>query len=558
MGPRLHPLLTLLLMVPAVVAQGEGLDQLELRVSSLRPNGQCIVDRGKRDLVQSGDRVMLAPRNGQIVPGRVVEVEERTALVELIDPQSQVPVGTRGHVLLPKGRRPVPVAAPTEEPPAPPPATTPPKKRARRAGEVVPDDEWEPGMPLLGMKRPPRPDERRATLNGRLYTSANLVRTLDSWSNSFLTSGADFDVGNIDGKGGVLRFHGAFNASTETSERSGSDLRLFEFNYERGGTRQEPWRWQVGRFLHRDMPEFGILDGGEIGYRQEDGDRFGASIGWLPELDEDMESFADLQLAAWHVWNQDVAERVSFALGYQKSWHRFENDRDLVVLKGRYLPLEGWDLQGAVWIDFYTGRDNLKNKTVEVTRANLFASRRWVDQGGLEFFYDHEEYPEQIRRELPQRIQPQTLIDAHADRVSLQAFVWSGKTRWFTRLTGWVDEQRSGGAVDAGVETGSPFEDKGRLTLAAFQVQGLATNQIGLRVQHGGSCRGGRLDLLYELGFVHHESFPNNRDDLLQHRLGGLWTTDLGAGWNATFYGDGTFWDSERSFGLGFYLQKNF
>ncbi len=27
-------------------------------------------------------------------------------------------------------------------------------------------DEWQPGMPLLGVTRPPRPDERRSTLNG--------------------------------------------------------------------------------------------------------------------------------------------------------------------------------------------------------------------------------------------------------------------------------------------------------------------------------------------------------------------------------------------------------
>jgi hypothetical protein len=556
-----------LLLTTAVVAQSDAFEQLELRVSSVRPGNQCVIDRGRRDLVQVGDRVMLSPRNGRAVPGRVLEVEERTALVELVDPQDQIAIGMRGHLLLPRSRRPVqPPAATAPTPPTtgsttePPAGSTPaPKKpRARRAGEVVPDEEWEPGMPLLGMTRPPRPDERLRTWNGRLYTSTNLVRTNDTWSHSFLTTGADIDVGNVDGKGSVLRFHGDFNASRETSERTGTDLRLYELSYERGGTRQEPWRWRVGRFLQRDMPEFGILDGGEIGYRQEDGDRFGASFGYLPELDEDLESFADLQFAAWYIWNQDVAERVSFAVGYQKTWHRFELDRDLLLVKGRLLPVDGWDVHGGLWIDFYTGSDKLKDQAVELTRANLFASRRWVDKGGLEFRYDHEEYPETIRRELPQRILPQTLRDAYADRLTMHAFTLGSSTRWFLRMVGWMDEQRSGGAFDVGSEFSSPFADKARLTLAAFQLQGLSTNQFGLRLQHGGPCAGGRLDLLYELSFVHHEGFPNDRDDVLQHRLGGLLTTDLGGSWSASFYSDATFWDQQRSFGIGCYLQKNF
>jgi hypothetical protein len=546
-----------LLLAAAAPAQGDAFETLELRVSSLRPAGQCVVDRGKRDLVQVGDRVMLSPRNGRPTPARVIEVEERTALVEMLDTQDQVAIGTRGQVLVPRSRRPAP---PKEAPVEPTPETPAPKKpRARRAGEVVPDDEWEPGMPLLGMTRPPRSDERPRTWNGRLYTSANLVRTNDTWSHSFLTTGADMDIGNVDGKGSVLRFHGAFNWSRETSENTGTDLRLFELSYERGGTRQEPYRWQVGRFLHRDMPEFGILDGGEVGYRQENGNRVGASFGYLPELDEDLESFADLQIAAWYVWHLDVAERFTVAAGYQKTWHRFELDRDLVLVKTRYLPVDGWDLHGALWIDFYTGSDNLKDQAVELTRANFFASRRWVDRGGLEFRYDHEEYPEQIRRELPQQIVPQTLRDAYADRVTLHAYTFRDTTRWFARAVGWIDEQRSGGALDLGVEFGSPFVDKNRLTLSAFQIQGLATNQVGGRLQHGGIVgKSDRLDLLYEISFVHHQGFPNDRDDVLQHRFGGLLTSDLGAGWSATFYSDATFWDSERSFGLGCYLQKNF
>jgi hypothetical protein len=533
------------------VAQETQLDQLTLRVSSLRPNGACIVDRGKRDLVEVGDRVVLEPRNGVPLQGTVTELDERTALVELADRTAVVLVGTRGYVVLPASRRPAaPPVAPQPEVAAPPQQPDPAKPGA---------DDWQPGMPLLGQTRPPRPHERPASLHGRVYGAANVVRTLDSWDQSFLRAGLDFEADNVNGDGGTVRFHGQFDWSTETSEVTGTDLRLFELSYEHGGTRFQPWRWQVGRFLHRDMPEFGILDGIEVGHRREGGDRFGCSFGYLPELDEDMESFADLQLAAWYVWNQDVAERVQVAVGYQKSWHRLEPDRDLVVLRTRYLPLTGWLLATAVWVDFYSGRDDLKDETVEITRANAFASRRWEKRGGVEVLYDHEEYPELLRRELPQTIQPQTLIDAHHDRLALHAWIHSSDdTQWFTRVTGWADEQREGGAVELGVAAVGLLQQRARTVLALYDSQGLTNTVIGGRVEHGADYRWGRLDLLYELGFVHHEGFPDDRDDLLQHRLATLATTALGSGWDTTFFADATLWDDELSFGVGIHVQKLF
>ena len=52
-------LLAVWLWAAVAVAQDPAFEQLPLRVSSLRPNGACIVDRGRRDLVRVGDRVVL-------------------------------------------------------------------------------------------------------------------------------------------------------------------------------------------------------------------------------------------------------------------------------------------------------------------------------------------------------------------------------------------------------------------------------------------------------------------------------------------------------------------
>jgi hypothetical protein len=535
-----------------VSAQGATFEELQLRVSSLRPNGEVIVDRGKRDAVMVGDRIVLTPRNGQTLQGRVTEVDERTALVALDDPAAVVAIGTRGTVTIPRSRR---AAAPEAQPQQPVPTLPPTPADPRKP---VAEEEWKPGMPLLGTTRPPRPEERPSSMHGRLYGAASIVRTLDSFDQSFLDTGVDVELDNLGGDGGTVRFHGEFNWSTETSERTGTDLRLFELSYERGGTRFQPWRWQVGRFLHRDMPEFGMLDGVEVGYRREGSSRIGASFGWLPELDEDLESFADMQIAAWYVWNQDVAERVQLALGYQKSWHRLDADRDLVVVRGRYLPLEGWDLSSTAWLDFYTSGDDLKDESFEITRANVFVARRWEQRAGLEAFYDHEEYPEMLRRELPQQIQPLTLIGAHQDRVSLHAWVMGGTTRWFTRLSGWVDEEREGGAAELGMQLEGLLQAKARTTLALFDVQGLTNTVLGGRIEHGANHGWGRLDMLYELGFVHHEGFPNDRDDLLQHRVAALGTRSFASSWDATFWVDATLWDDDLSFGLGIHVQKLF
>jgi len=97
-----------------------------------------------------------------------------------------------------------------------------------------------------------------------------------------------------------------------------------------------------------------------------------------------------------------------------------------------------------------------------------------------------------------------------------------------------------------------------RTGLAVFLVEGQDRSQFGARLDHGGPFASGRLDVLYEVGLVHHESFPDDRDDLLQHRVALLFTGDLGFGWDGLIHADATLWDEELSLGLGIYLQRHF
>jgi hypothetical protein len=554
-----HSLGTAVVFAAAAAAQGDLFEHVPLRVSSVRPNGEVVVDRGRRDNVRPGDRVLLQTRAGQTVQGTVKEVEDRTALVELIDRTIVLPAGSRGEVLVPRARKPQQAQPPTPAEPQPQqPEPQQPSTDPGRTNKRTGDEDWKPGMPLLGGTRPSRPEERASRITGRVFSAVDVTSTLDTFTHSYARLGTDFVVENAFGDGGVLRFDGEAIYLTETDSQTGADLRVYELSYTIGGTRFSPTRWTFGRFLHTDMPELGILDGVEVGRRTEGGNRLGASFGYLPELDEDMDSLTDLQVAAWYVWNDTDAERVSYAVGYQKSWHHLEADRDLVVARARYLPLEGWDYAISVWVDYYTGGDT-KRSGPEITRARAHTSRRWKGSGGLEFGYDHEEYPDVERQELRQTLQLQTILDAHQDRLWMHAYSETdGGSRYYTRLTGWVDEEREGGAAEIGLEAAGLFGDGTRTRLAAFDVQGLNNNVLGGRVTHGCGCAGGRLDALGEVGFVHHEGFPNDRDDLLQYRLGGLWTSDLGGSWDVTLYGDGTLYDEEFSFSLGLQLQTLF
>lgn len=538
-----------------VAAQQGAVEDLELRVAATQPNGNLVVDRGKRDLVEVGDRVVLTLRNGQTVQGVVREIGERTASVELLGQGLVVPVGTRGRVAGPTERR--AAKAPQPQIPVEPQRTEPEPTPAKPPGRTDEDD-WRPGMPLLGNTRPLRAIDRAPAIRGRYYAVADVANTLGDFSQSFLRTGVDGDASNLFADGGTLHFHGEFGWLEETSGNAGLDLRIFDLSYERGGDRFQPVHWQVGRFLVRDMPEFGLLDGGAVDYRREGGDRFGASLGWLPTLDEDLDTLANLQIAAWYLWTSDVSERFTIGVGFQKTWRRLDADRDLFVLKTRWLPVDGWNAAATTWIDLYDNRDVGKD-AVELTRANASIGREWQRTGGVSLAYDHEEYPLLLRPELPQTILPQTLLDAHQDRLTASANWYRGETgRVYLRATGWTDEERTGGAADLGFSADGWLQAGARSGLAGYLVHGLTSTTIGVRLEHGTGFAGGRLDALYELGFVHNEGFPDNRDDIVQHRLAGLWSTDLGGEWSGLLHADGTLYDQELSFALGFYLQRHF
>lgn len=545
-------LAVVLASLPAQETQAPALDRVSLRLTAVRADGRVQVDRGTRDRVMVGDRVVMFPLDGRTRMGSVVEVDERTAIVELDGTGGALPAGTKGEVLVPRQR-----ARPGQQQPG----IAPGQPQPQQPEPVQQDPEmWRPGMALLAGAKPIQSDERSTTIAGRAYFIGDFTRTLGNNVNSFLRTGTDLTVDNPGGEGGALRFHGEYNQSLETSYNNGADLRLFDLSYTLGGTRWTPLRFQAGRFLQSAMPELGLLDGIEVSYRTEGGDRYGGSFGWMPLLDDDMKSFEDMQIAAYYIWTQDVSERLTWGFAVQKSWHQGKQDRDLAVIKTRCVPPEGWEYGGTLWIDFYNhAQDNLKSETVAITRANAYTTRSWKNVGGALFTFNHEEYPELRRQEFWQTLLQAQISSAHHEVLSAQGWLLNDDGgRWHGRITGWGDEQKFGGSAEVGVEVRGLLMPGARADLTGFISQGLDSTLYGIRANYGRTTASGRWDAFYELSTANFAGFPPDRSDILQHRLAGSYTDDLGFRWNLTLYGGYSVWEGESTATAGVYLQKFF
>lgn len=535
-----------------VAAQERAVRRLPLRVSSSAAGAAVTVDRGSRDRIEVGDEVLFFPRAGGTYRGVVRSVDERRSTVELVEKRYVPVLGTRGEALVPAER----FAPPPEEKPQPQ-AQDPEQGDPDRYENK--DEEYEDGMPLLAEVKPVRPRDRPKLVRGRVFLIGDLVYTPeDGGSDSFFRGGADVRVENPFGKGGEFRVDAELDLLTEQSDNTGLDALLRRLSYRVGGTRFEPQRFEIGRFLQSGMPEFGIIDGVEWGVRQDGGNRVGASVGFMPEPDDDFESFQDLQFAAYYGIAFDERENTTFTLGFQKTFHSGKSDRDLLVFKGRHLFENGWDLHGVGWVDFYFGDDNIKDSAVELTQGLLSATRQWKSGSGMSVTLSHMAFPELRRTGEFTPLLPQGIADNRNDRLALDWWrVASDRARIHGHISGYNDEEDSGGAVDLGLELADLIGDRSHVDFTVLGVAGQFSTDAGVRVTYDCSADNGRWDALYEVLFRHNSGFPADSDDFLQHRLrvsrtlrAGLWDVDLHA--------EGYIWDDDIAGSLGFYLQRSF
>lgn len=549
----------------APTVQQEEFVVIELRVTSARPR-VAIVDRGTIDGLARGDRVVFRPRDGVPYEGTIVRIEERVAAVELDDPAFVPQPGTRGETRVPKARLDAARVAP--------PATQPDAAKngapgAARSG--VPDhppwertdDEWTPEEPLLAKVRPLRPAERESRTSGRVYTIYDYAHSSEgSRSDSFARVGTDLTWENAFGNGGDLHVDGEFNARSTTvpddDDESTSRLRLDRLSYSWGGNRFQPNRFELGRFLQHEAPEFGVLDGFQWGRRLSSGNTIGASIGYIPEPDGRQSTGDDLQVAAYYRFVADESEMLSMLAGYQKTFHHMDADRDLFVAKLLYLPPVGWNVSGTAWIDYYDATDTAKGSGFEVTQAYLSTGRRFDGGSSIRFTYTHMAFPEIERNEfLP--VTNEQLAKDRSDRVT--AFgrqTLGGDVAIFERGGVWSDEDDDGTDAELGLEFDDFLVGGLHVEAAGFGVDSRFEKTVGWRAGLSSTTSHGLWRAGYDFTLNDIDGFTNDNDSVPQHRVRGSWETHLDSGWSLAAYGDLLLFDNEQSLVAGVFLERSF
>ncbi len=545
---------------PGEAQEGSGSEQgqaetkiVRLRISSLAPDGLVVVDRGESDGLAVGDQVRFQVRGAGVLDGVVIEVAARSAVVDMTDRNQLPPAGTRGMVRIPKSRIPERVQRPRPQQQEAPTSQLPWENK---------DEKYTQDMPLLAQVEPVRPEQRAPSVTGRYNLFGDYTGTTVDRSDAFLRAGIDTVYDNPFARGGAVHFDGEINYRRtdlpDARDENETILRIDRLSYARGGTRFEPDRWEAGRFLQTGMPEFGVVDGFEWSRRLQNGHRYGASIGWMPEPDPDFESGHDFQVAAYYRWVADRREHLAVDTGYQKTFHNGNADRDLFVTRVEFLPLEGWNFNGTAWIDFYTSGDDAKGSGLGLTRLLATASRRWENGNGVVATYAHREFPELDRNEfLP--VEDDQLADDRNDSLSVRGWRWVEKDRRLHGQAGlFLDEDEFGGNLEFGMDLRDWWLDESRADVTLYVTEGEFSSVYGGYLSYGRALEIGRWDVFYEFGFHDNAGFTEERDDVVQHRLRGTRLFVLPSGWNISAFVEGQLWDDEGAWSLGFYAQKSF
>lgn len=536
---------------------------LELRVVSAPAPGRVTIDRGRVDKLLVGDDVVLRPRQGGTYPGRIVEVGDRTSLVELRDREFSPAPGTRGDAILPAARFAVtPTAGPASRPVGTPTTTSRPNTTA--SPEHPPwrnqDQGYTKDQPLLGTARAVRPEERPLVWSLRTYAFGDLVKHPESdWDESFLRLGGDLRIDNPFGAGGAIRLNAELDRRDEYDGSRGASGLVRTLSYAWGGTRFDENRYEAGRFLQHDMPEFGTLDGFQWTRRLANGNRFGASLGFMPRPDDRFDGTQDFQLAAYHVWQLDALATDQLSAGFQQSLHSGDLDRSLLVLKGHHLPPEQWNFDGTLWIDLYDGADDVRGPGVGLTQALATARRASRDGDEVTFAWRHLEFPDLLRKEfLP--LTPENLDRDRKDQLSVEGWLQSGSPhlRWRGYLAGWNDEGHTGGALELGGERRDWFVAGSRTSFDVFADTAEFAAIVGARGSVSAEVTDGRWDLFYEISRHHITGAASDRDDLMQHRVRAARTFYRLGGCELELHAQMQVWGDDLAWDLGFTFQKKF
>ena len=547
------------------VQEDASVERFPVRVTAVLAGGQVEIDRGQDVRVEVGDRVVFQTKDGQRFFGRVEQVWERKSIVQTIDPDVRLPLATRGDVWVPADRfgEPEPQQETQQGPqPEESPQNSKPDAPAHPGWKRL-EEEWSEQDPLLARIRPLRPEQRAFRRGGRVYGIWEpRVFSDNGQSEWYHRVGGEYWEENPFGLGGTLRVDGEWNRwqfdRGFADDVGDTGLRIDRASYAWGGTRYQARRYEVGRFLMPGMPELGLVDGVAVSERLANGHSVGGAIGGFPEPDGDLESGHDLTMAAYYRWVADDSERLSGVVAFQKTWHDGSQDRDVLVGRMDWIPLEGWQCHGHLWVDLYGAEDVGKDSGPEVTVAYFTARRDFGNEWGVHGVASYRRFPLVLRNEFEQ-IAPDTVVRDHNQRVSLGAWQrLDDDHKLSARLGIWDDEDDDGGDVEVALDGTNWWGERSRGQIALFHNRAEFTDLYGLRGSYGRFGDGTHWDVLYEYSQNHERGLPSDLDSYYQHRLRGTYGWQKSADWSFSIVGEQAYTEDDASLFLGFQYDRSF
>lgn len=547
---------------PVQVAHSQDTTTVPVTVTSA--SGRNVyLDKGSNAGLQAGMVVTLRPPNRATVPATIRSVSSTSARAELAPGEILVVPGTNGDVLVPVVVE--PVLDEGEEPPA---------QAAEGEGEAeVPEHPpWEyqdldtdQSSPLLAPVRREPPETRPVTVSGRWYVNYDYVRDQgfgrDRTYHAFRT-GATLRITNPFGKGGRIDFDGDidyFNSDVHSgfgTDYSSTRFDVDELSYTYGGQDYAPYQLEVGRFYPDDLPEIGPMDGAEGTLQFEHGWRGGFGVGSYLRPFLSRASGEDYGFHIFADYQSEGERHLSGTIAYQKTWHEGEADRDLILGRFNWRPIDTLWLFGSTKIDIYTADDVAKSSGPHLTE--LFTSANWTPSAkvGVTGTFNHYEWVSVSRREF-ENIVDELIAEGKVDRAYASA--WWRPLEW-TRLTLrlglWEDQVGHGDNGEVNFEL-SPVNWRLAVDGGVYWTNASHLDGTGWRLR-------GTYRLNAGVAYVSYDQFDFSRpayagplgDGLRRVIRAGV---DFNVGrWSHSIYGDRDFGDDEDAYRLGFYSSYRF
>ncbi|MCB9880954.1 MAG: hypothetical protein H6832_10150 [Planctomycetes bacterium] len=501
------------------------------------------IEPGRDAGLRAGDRIVLEIAAGNTIRGRIESVSKTQARAVVDEARDVLVASVRGYAVL--GER-------DEEQDEDRPEA-PPWKR-----EAAPGD---PNAPLLRLGKVTRSADRPAEWSGRVYGRADVFKNLKGAreQSNWLRSGFDVTGKNAFGNGGALRADAEFAMRSFESRFSNDDAstrtRIDRLEYSWGHDRESSFGYTLGRFLMRQIPEFGVLDGGEFVQALDTQSSVGAAIGFLPQPLADRATGDDF--AAHLSWSRVFGdeERARLRVGVQKTWHHGDADRDLVLSSFSWRPSDSTSLQATLWLDWYDSSERVRSSGIDLTELQLHLSHRFDDANGVSLYASRLHWPDILRMEFDEV--PADVI-LNEERRNAGASTWHALSEnvWLDlRADWWRDRRDDGVSADVRFRFRDLFVERGDVSIGAYHRTGSFLAGPGLRMDWFQRIDLGSLRLGYDL--VRYD-FDDNRGTLTEHTVRLDADLDLGSRTALGLSLDHRFGNWSRAISGGIFVQHRF